>query len=88
MTGNFLLNNLVTYRDLQLKGWRLLPGVLTFYLACSVGFFTNLSVSETLVEKGLPWVWAGRRGARYGQPARRTPEKCFTNRRSAKQFEP
>jgi dolichol-phosphate mannosyltransferase len=53
MTGNFLLNNLVTYRDLRLKGWRMLPGVLTFYLACSVGFFTNLSVSETLVEKGL-----------------------------------
>jgi dolichol-phosphate mannosyltransferase len=62
MTGNFLLNNLVTYRDLRLKGWRLLPGLLTFYLACSVGFFTNLSVSETLVEKGLPWVWAGLAG--------------------------
>ena len=62
MTGNFLLNNLVTYRDLRLKGWRMLPGVLTFYLACSVGFFTNLSVSETLVEKGLPWVWAGLAG--------------------------
>jgi dolichol-phosphate mannosyltransferase len=62
MTGNFLLNNLVTYRDLRLKGWRLVPGLLTFYLACSVGFFTNLSVSETLVEKGLPWVWAGLAG--------------------------
>lgn len=59
MTGNFLLNNLVTYRDLQLRGWRLLPGLATFYLACSIGFFTNLAVSETLVEKGLPWIWAG-----------------------------
>ena len=59
MTGNFLLNNLVTYRDLQLRGWRLLPGLATFYVACSIGFFTNLAVSETLVEKGLPWIWAG-----------------------------
>lgn len=62
MTGNFLLNNLVTYRDLRLKGWRLIPGLATFYLACSIGFFTNLSVSETLVDKGLPWVWAGLAG--------------------------
>ena len=62
MTGNFLLNNLVTYRDLRLTGWRLLPGILTFYAACAIGFFTNLSVSETLVEKGLPWMWAGLAG--------------------------
>ncbi len=62
MTGNFLLNNLVTYRDLRLKGWRLVPGLATFYLACSVGLFTNLSVAETLVEKGLPWIWAGLAG--------------------------
>ncbi len=59
MTGNFLLNNLVTYRDLRLRGWRLLPGLATFYVACSIGFFTNLSVSEGLVDKGLPWIWAG-----------------------------
>ena len=59
MTGNFLLNNLVTYRDIRLTGWRLLPGLLTFYAACSIGFFTNLAVAETLVEKGLPWMWAG-----------------------------
>jgi len=59
MTGNFLLNNLVTYRDLRLRGWHILPGLLTFYAACSVGVFTNLTVSETLLEKGLPWVWAG-----------------------------
>lgn len=62
MTGNFLLNNLVTYRDLKLRGRQLLPGLLTFYLACSVGLFTNLSVAETLVTKGLPWVWAGLAG--------------------------
>src|SRR5262249_37734806 len=62
MTGNFLLNNLVTYRDARLKGWRLLPGLVSFYRACSIGFVTNLSVSEQLLQRGIPWLWAGAAG--------------------------
>jgi dolichol-phosphate mannosyltransferase len=37
MTFNFLLNNLVTFRDRWVRGWRLVTGLLTFYAACSVG---------------------------------------------------
>src|SRR5947199_323557 len=37
MTGNFLLNNLFTYRDRRLHGWRLVGGLLTFYAICSAG---------------------------------------------------
>jgi len=59
MTGNFLLNNLVTYRDARLTGWRLIPGLLSFYLACSIGFITNLSIAEQLLERNVPWLWAG-----------------------------
>ncbi|MEP7363021.1 MAG: glycosyltransferase family 2 protein [Acidobacteriota bacterium] len=62
MTANFLLNNMVTHREARLSGWRLLPGLATFYLACSVGFATNLSISEQLLSRGLPWLWAGLAG--------------------------
>jgi dolichol-phosphate mannosyltransferase len=59
MTGNFLLNNLVTYRDARLTGWRLIPGLLSFYLACSIGFVTNLSIAQQLLDRNVPWLWAG-----------------------------
>lgn len=59
MTANFLLNNTVTHRDVKLTGWRLLPGLATFYLACAVGLVTNLSVSEQLLNMGVHWLWAG-----------------------------
>jgi len=59
MTFNFLLNNLVTYRDARLRGKRLVGGLLTFYAACSVGSAVNLSVAETLLRQGSPWLLAG-----------------------------
>jgi len=59
MTANFLLNNMVTHRDARLKGWHLVPGLATFYLACSVGFVINLSISEQVLSRGFPWLWAG-----------------------------
>jgi len=59
MTFNFLLNNLITYRDARLRGKRLLGGILTFYAACSVGSAINLSVSEMLLRQGSPWLFAG-----------------------------
>jgi dolichol-phosphate mannosyltransferase len=59
MTFNFLLNNLITYRDTRLQGKQLLTGILTFYTACSVGSAINLSVSENLLGHGLPWLLCG-----------------------------
>lgn len=51
MTLNFLLNNLVTYRDARLRGKQLLGGILTFYAACSIGSAINVSVSEGLLQQ-------------------------------------
>jgi dolichol-phosphate mannosyltransferase len=59
MTANFLLNNLVTFRDARLKGWRLIPGLATFYLACSIGLVVNLSISQQMLARGIPWLGAG-----------------------------
>ena len=62
MTFNFLLNNLVTYRDARLRGKRLFTGFLTFCVACSIGAAVNLSVSENLFQRGLPWLLSGAAG--------------------------
>src|SRR5215813_1696441 len=48
MTFNFVLNNLLTYRDRRLKGWRLVRGWITFNLACSVGALANVGVASYL----------------------------------------
>jgi dolichol-phosphate mannosyltransferase len=59
MAFNFLLNNLVTYRDARLRGARWVLGLLSFLAACSVGAVANLSVSEQLLARGFPWLAAG-----------------------------
>jgi len=59
MTFNFLLNNTVTFRDRQLKGWRLLRGLFYFYVACSVGAIINVSFAEFLNQHEVPWYLAG-----------------------------
>jgi len=59
MTCNFLLNNIVTFRDRRLRGLRLVGGLLTFYLACSVGAFVNVTFARALVAAKVPWYVAG-----------------------------
>jgi len=51
MVGNFLLNNLLTYRDLRLKGWRILTGLLSFCLVCSVGAVANWGAAALLYDE-------------------------------------
>jgi dolichol-phosphate mannosyltransferase len=50
-TTNFLLNNLLTYRDQRLKGARLIWGWLTFNLVCGFGFAANVGVASWLYQR-------------------------------------
>lgn len=63
MTGNFLLNNLFTYRDRRLKGSRLWTGLLSFYAVCGVGAAANVGVAAHLVGGEHSWWLAGLAGA-------------------------
>jgi len=63
MTGNFLLNNLFTYRDRRLRGKRLLTGLLSFYAVCGVGTAANVGVAAHLVYGHTSWWLAGLAGA-------------------------
>jgi dolichol-phosphate mannosyltransferase len=59
MICNFLLNNSVTFRDRQLRGWRILTGLLTFCAACSAGAVVNVIFAQSLLHSGFPWYLAG-----------------------------
>jgi dolichol-phosphate mannosyltransferase len=63
MTSNFLLNNALTYRDKQLRGSRLLPGLLAFYAVSSVGAIANIGIASWLFANHPMWWLAGAAGA-------------------------
>jgi dolichol-phosphate mannosyltransferase len=59
MTMNFLLNNVITFRERRLRGWSLGRGFAMFIAACSIGALSNLSLAEFLVGRGVPaWIAA------------------------------
>ena len=45
MTGNFLLNNILTYRDRRLRGLKLIYGLFWFYAVCSIGAVANVGIA-------------------------------------------
>ena len=52
MTSNFVLNNVLTYRDRRLTGWwGWLRGWVTFTLACGVGALANVGVAAYLFKE-------------------------------------
>ncbi len=51
MTWNFFVNNTITFRDKRLKGWGVLGGLISFYVACSIGALLSLALSIFMKEK-------------------------------------
>jgi dolichol-phosphate mannosyltransferase len=66
MVFNFALNNVVTYRDRQLKGWGWLRGLLSFMLACSIGAVANIGIATYLFENRTNWLPAALAGILVG----------------------
>jgi dolichol-phosphate mannosyltransferase len=66
MTFNFAVNNVLTYRDRQLRGWRWVRGWLSFVLACSVGGFANLGAAKVMYDLNQGWAAAAITGVLVG----------------------
>ena len=66
MTVNFFLNNIFTYRDRRLRDWRVVSGLVSFYLVCGVGAFVNIVLATFLYGNAIPWWMAGLMGALVG----------------------
>jgi dolichol-phosphate mannosyltransferase len=62
MTGNFLLNNLFTYRDRRLRGWQMLSGLGSFYAVCGLSAAANVGVAA-MIAGDHSWWLAGLAGA-------------------------
>ncbi len=63
MVSNFTLNNLLTYRDLRLRGWSFVVGFLSFFLVCAIGSIANVGVATLLFDFHVSWWLAGIAGA-------------------------
>ncbi len=66
MTFNFLLNNLLTYSDMRLRGRKLLFGWITFVLACSVGAAANVGVAGYMFSNNQFWALSALAGIAVG----------------------
>lgn len=82
MTSNFLLNNLLTYRDQRVAGWRLIPALLTFYAVCSIGALSNVGVSAWLYGQRPVWWLAGMAGSVVGAVWNYTGSSVFVWKRA------
>ena len=66
MTTNFYWNNLLTYGDVRLRGFRWLTGWLSFALTCSVGAIANVGIASIFFDAGVGWVAAALSGVAIG----------------------
>jgi dolichol-phosphate mannosyltransferase len=63
---NFVLNNLFTYRDQRLTGWRFVTGLLGFEAICAVGAISNIGIATWIYDYDNVWWIAGLGGALIG----------------------
>jgi dolichol-phosphate mannosyltransferase len=78
MTSNFFLNNVFTYRDQRLKGWRLLRGLFSFYLICAVGAVANVGIAAYIFAAEPVWWLAGIAGVVVGSVWNYAVSSIFT----------
>ena len=63
MPVNFLLNNVLTFRERRVRGWAMAPDLILFGAVCSVGVLANLSVATWIFADVPRWWLAGFLGA-------------------------
>ena len=66
ITWNFVLNNLFTYRDQRLTGWRFLTGLIRFQVICVIGAISNVGIATWIYDYDSVWWIAGLGGAIIG----------------------
>jgi dolichol-phosphate mannosyltransferase len=66
ITSNFVLNNLFTYRDQRLVGWRFFTGLIRFQVICAIGAISNVGIATWIYDYDSVWWIAGLGGAAIG----------------------
>ncbi len=86
MTVNFFLNNAITFRGIRLKGWRILRGLASFYIACAIGMWINLKMAHAAGALGAEWYTAGLLGLGIGSVWNFGVTQMFTWREGRKRI--
>jgi dolichol-phosphate mannosyltransferase len=82
MTSNFLLNNVLTYRDRRLEGAaQLMRGLLTFYAVCGIGAVSNVGIAAALFREDYSWWASGLAGILIGAVWNYAASSVFTWRK-------
>jgi dolichol-phosphate mannosyltransferase len=81
MTSNFFLNNLFTYRDMRLKSWRILSGLISFYAVCGFGALANVGIASYVFSTDRAWWLAGTAGVAVGAVWNFAASSVFTWKR-------
>jgi dolichol-phosphate mannosyltransferase len=82
ITSNFLLNNLLTYRDQRLTGLKLLRGWISFNLICAIGAAANVGIANWIYSTHSMWLADGLVGIAVGVVWNYSMSSMFTwNRR-------
>jgi dolichol-phosphate mannosyltransferase len=55
ITSNFIVNNVLTYRDRRLSGIKFLAGLLSFYVICGVGAIANVGIAAIAFQHRYSW---------------------------------
>lgn len=66
MTGNFTLNNRLTYRDRRLSGMGFVTGLIKFYAISGIGAVANVGIASWFYTQEPVWWLAGVSGAVMG----------------------
>jgi dolichol-phosphate mannosyltransferase len=66
MSLNFVLNNIFTYHDRRLRGWKMVTGLLSFYAICSLGAVANIGIGTWVNAQHSQWWVAGLAGVLIG----------------------
>ena len=81
MTSNFVLNNMLTYRDRRLVGRRFVSGLGSFYAVCSLGAVANVGIASAAFAHHYTWWLSGLAGAAVGVVWNYAVSSIFTWRR-------
>ena len=78
MTSNYVLNNVLTYRDRRLSGLRFFTGLASFYGVCSIGAIANVGIASAAFGHHYTWWVSGLAGAAVGSVWNYAVSSIFT----------
>ncbi len=55
ITSNFIINNILTYRDQRLRGIKFFAGLLTFFAICGIGAVANVGIANAVFQQHYTW---------------------------------